>query len=65
MSGVKMPLNRAWHAEHRLARNATLEERLDWHLAHAAACGCRDMPASIRKELEARGLVGPTPRSLL
>jgi hypothetical protein len=65
MSRATIPLNRAWHAEHRLPRDATLEERLDWHLAHAAACGCRDMPPSIRKELEARGLVGPTPRSLI
>jgi hypothetical protein len=51
-----MALNREWHATHRLARNATLQQRLDWHLAHAAACGCRVMPESIRQELAARGL---------
>lgn len=59
-----MKLNREWHLEHKLARTATLEERLHWHLAHAANCGCREMPPSIRKELEARGLVVPTLRSL-
>ena len=56
-------LNRAWHLEHRLARNASLEERLHWHLAHAANCACREMPPGIRRELEARGLIGPTPRN--
>ena len=59
-----MALNREWHLLHRLPRTATLQERLDWHLAHAAACGCREMPESIRKELEARGLLEVTPRSL-
>ncbi|HEV8547705.1 MAG TPA: hypothetical protein VGQ57_01735, partial [Polyangiaceae bacterium] len=43
-----------WHAAHRLARNATLDERVAWHQAHAEACACRAMPASIRAELERR-----------
>lgn len=59
-----MALNREWHLAHPMPRKATPEERLHWHLAHAANCSCRDMPLSIRKELEARGLVTPTPRSL-
>lgn len=59
-----MPINREWHEAHRLPRNATLEERLNWHLMHAAACGCRPMPESIRRELESRGLIEPSPQSL-
>jgi hypothetical protein len=57
-------VNHAWHEAHRLPRNATREERLEWHLMHAANCGCRPMPDSIRRELESRGLVEPSPRSL-
>lgn len=57
-------LNREWHLTHKLPRNATLEQRLDWHAQHAEQCGCREMPASIRQELEARGWTSPTPRSL-
>lgn len=57
-------VNAEWHLRHKLARTATLEQRLDWHLAHAANCGCREMPERIRRELEARGLVAPTLRSL-
>jgi hypothetical protein len=59
-----MAINRAWHEQHRLPRNASLEERLAWHLKHAAACGCREMPPKIRRELESRGLIEPSPQSL-
>ena len=59
-----MALNREWHLTHKLGRKATLEERLTWHLKHAANCDCREIPPSIRRELEARGMSVPTPRSL-
>lgn len=52
-------LNRQWHEANRLARDAKLEERLDWHRRHAENCGCREMPESIRHELEARGWTQP------
>jgi hypothetical protein len=59
-----MKINREWHQSHKLPRNATLEQRLEWHLSHAVNCGCRDMPESIKRELENRGLTVPTPQSL-
>jgi len=59
-----MKLNREWHLAHKLPRNASREQRLMWHAEHAANCACREMPPDIRKELEARGLIGPTLRSL-
>jgi len=59
-----MTINRQWHEAHKLPRNASLEERIDWHMLHAEHCGCRPMPDSIRRELEARGWTGPSVRSL-
>ena len=50
-------LDREWHQTHRMPKNATLDQRIEWHMAHAANCGCRDMPARIRAEIEKRGLV--------
>jgi hypothetical protein len=50
-------LNREWHAAHRVPVNATLEQRLAWHAGHAANCACREMPPSIRTELERRGMM--------
>ncbi|WP_055046699.1 hypothetical protein [Devosia sp. A16] len=59
-----MKINREWHLAHPMPRNASLEQRLEWHAEHEVNCGCREMPSAIRKELEARGLIAPTARSL-
>ncbi|RYE87309.1 MAG: hypothetical protein EOP19_04610 [Hyphomicrobiales bacterium] len=59
-----MKLNAEWHLTHPMPPRPTLEDRIHWHLAHAANCSCRIMPESIRKEIEARDLVVPTARSL-
>lgn len=48
-----MPINESWHAAHRLPRNATHAERVQWHRAHQKACGCRPVPASLRDEVGA------------
>ena len=50
-------MNKDWHAAHRLPRNATFEERLEWHRDHAENCGCRDSPEPIKRELEKRGML--------
>jgi hypothetical protein len=36
------------------AGRASLDERVDWHLAHAENCGCRAMPQSIVDALKRR-----------
>jgi len=60
--------NSAWHAAHRLPASATLDQRVRWHQAHAAACACRDIPKSVRAELARRSRAvrprhgRPTPR---
>ena len=59
-----MKINKAWHERHKMPRNATLEQRLEWHLAHSFNCSCREMPTKIREELEARGLLVPTVQNL-
>ena len=48
-------MNREWHEAHAMPKNANLQQRIDWHLAHAAACGCRDVPDSVKRALEERG----------
>ncbi len=47
-------INAAWHKKNRMPKNATLDQRIRWHVAHVKACGCREMPASIRREVEAK-----------
>ena len=56
--------NAEWHRANPMPKNPTHEQRLEWHLSHALNCSCREMPADIRQELEARGLIGASVRSL-
>jgi hypothetical protein len=37
-----------------MPKNAALEQRIRWHLAHAKACGCRGIPKSVLRALAAR-----------
>ncbi len=52
----KRPLDLQWHKDHRLDSGASLADRLQWHIEHAEACGCRPIPPSVRREAERRGL---------
>lgn len=47
-----MALNREWHRVHRVPQKAGREQRIKWHVAHAAACGCRAVPEGIRRDVE-------------
>ena len=49
-----MALNRDWHRAHRMAPRATREQRIEWHVAHVAACACRPVPDSIKADVEKR-----------
>ncbi|MCW3121632.1 MAG: hypothetical protein JWQ38_1124 [Flavipsychrobacter sp.] len=47
--------NKEWHAGHRMPKNATLAQRVAWHIEHAKHCGCRPMPDSIKQEIAKKG----------
>lgn len=47
-------LNAEWHRAHLMPKNPTTEERLTWHQAHEAHCGCRPMPEGLRALLVSR-----------
>jgi len=46
-----MKLNKEWHLTHRMPKNATLEQRIAWHLEHKKNCGCRDIPEKLKEEI--------------
>jgi hypothetical protein len=58
-------VNAAWHDAHPMPKGATLDQRVAWHVAHAKACGCRAVPATIAAELERRGIAPPRRRTRL
>jgi hypothetical protein len=45
-------LNKEWHRLHRMPPRATREQRIKWHVAHAQACGCREIPGSVKADVE-------------
>ena len=47
-----MALNREWHQQNRMPPKATRAQRIEWHAEHAKTCGCRDIPESIRQDVE-------------
>ena len=49
-----MAINREWHRAHRLPRNASKEQRIEWHAEHARECGCRPVPPDLRDEVARR-----------
>jgi hypothetical protein len=51
---VPKTMNAQWHRSHPMPPRPSLEQRLQWHIAHAKACACRTIPASIQAELRKR-----------
>jgi hypothetical protein len=50
-----MAINAGWHSKNRMPRGAKMDERIRWHLAHAKACGCRPIPASVADAIRQSG----------
>jgi len=48
-------MNASWHRRHVMPARPSLEQRVRWHLAHAKACGCREIPRTIAAEIKRRG----------
>jgi hypothetical protein len=54
-----MALDRAWHLANRMPARPSEAERIAWHLAHAAACGCRPIPPRLAERMRALGVEPP------
>jgi hypothetical protein len=53
-------INAEWHRANPMPKNPTMDQRLAWHVAHAAACACREeLPGSIVAEMKRRGMPVP------
>lgn len=44
-------INQAWHDANPMPKDATPEQRREWHLAHQKYCGCQPMPESLHAEV--------------
>jgi len=51
-----MRINKEWHLAHRMPKNPTTEQRIEWHLAHLEHCHCRDIPEKLKEEMKTRNI---------
>jgi len=54
-------INAEWHRAHRMPKNPTLEQRLEWHREHARNCDCRQPPPKLAALLAAGTGSPPSP----
>jgi len=47
-----MQINKEWHKNHKMPKNATTEERIKWHIEHAKKCSCMPMPSKLLAEIK-------------
>lgn len=45
--------NRLWHEQNKMPKNPTIQQRAEWHLAHAKACECRPISKTVLKFIDA------------
>ncbi len=48
-----MKLNKEWHLKHRMPANATIEQRIAWHVEHQKNCSCRPIPKKLLEKINA------------
>lgn len=51
-----MKINAEWHGKNKMPKNPTLDQRVEWHAAHAKHCTCRLPEGKILEEMKRRGL---------
>jgi len=47
-----MKINKDWHDKHPMPSNASVDQRVEWHLLHSRECGCRPIPATLQREIQ-------------
>ncbi len=45
-------INKEWHQSHRMPKNATVAQRIEWHMEHAQHCHCRPVPPKLQEEIK-------------
>jgi hypothetical protein len=54
-----MVINKAWHLDNLMPKNASFDKRVAWHLEHVKNCSCRKIPKKLAKEMDEAGISYP------
>lgn len=50
-------INKAWHLNNKMPKNATIDQRIVWHLEHLKNCQCiTDVPEKLKEEMKKHGI---------
>ncbi len=52
-----MKLNKEWNLDHPTPKNTTVEKRINWHKEQAKDCVFRDIPETLKEEMEKREIL--------
>ena len=52
-----MKLRIEWYSVHWMPVNATLQQRIAWHIEHQKNCNCRPIPKKILLEIKLNNLL--------
>ncbi len=53
-----MKINVEWHEKNQMPKNATIEQRIEWHMEHLRHCNCRtDFPEKLKEEMKKRNRI--------
>jgi hypothetical protein len=56
-SSGKMTINKEWHINNKMPKNATFEEKVRWHTEHNKNCSCRPgFPKKLKEEMKKKGI---------
>ena len=51
-----MKINKSWHKSHRMEKNASFIQRVNWHKDHKRECYCRPVPPKLLEEMRKRNI---------
>jgi len=52
-----MVLNKRWHLKNKMPKDASVEQRIHWHVTHQKMCTCRGIPDKLKAEMKKRKLI--------
>ena len=53
-----MAINKEWHLENKMPKNATFEEKVEWHTSHNENCSCHPgFPKKLEEEMKKRNKI--------
>lgn len=47
-----MAINKEWHEKHKMPKNPSFEQKMEWHIEHSKHCNCYPLSEKIKEELK-------------